>query len=282
MQKIKKQTEIGIAYNPYVDSLLDEDPHCIDYVEVPFELLCHDPSIIKILDRIPIVLHCASLSIAGSVKPKPETIKAIQEIASKTQTKWVGEHLSFITAERAQAGAYPIEYAPGEPFNIGYTVSPPYNSESLELVLKSLDNINADFDVPFIVENAPTYFVPPGSTMSQLEFIDKLCQKSDVGMLLDLAHLYISSDTQQYDPIEALKNYPLERVREIHISGVHLDQGQLWDNHAEKAPPIIYELLSIALETAKPWGITLEYNWSTKFPIENVFEEIEKVKICLK
>jgi uncharacterized protein (UPF0276 family) len=281
MQNNNPQPEIGIAYNNYVHTLLDEAPDCIDYVEVPFELLCHDPSVIKIMDRVPIVLHCASLSLAGSVRPKQTTVAAIKDIIDKTQTKWVGEHLSYITAERTEAGVFPIEYAPGEPYNIGYTVSPPYNDQSLEIVLKSIEAIQSNFDVPFIIENAPTYFVPPGSTMTQMEFIKELAQRSNIGLLLDLAHFYISADTLKYDPFEALEKFALEQVREIHISGVHLDQEQLWDNHAEKAPPIIYDLLSLALERANPWGITLEYNWSSKFPMEDVFEEIEQVRNCL-
>jgi uncharacterized protein (UPF0276 family) len=117
-------TSVGVAYSSYILPFLHECLESLDYVEVPFELIRHDPSVLRVSTVKPVVLHCASLSIAGTVRPAEETVQAIRQTAEATGTPWIGEHLSFIAAERPENAFNADEYAPGEPYNIGYTVSP--------------------------------------------------------------------------------------------------------------------------------------------------------------
>jgi uncharacterized protein len=272
------QPRVGIAYSSYVPSLLRTHPDAIDYIEIPYELLRHDPSVREVCASKPVVLHCSSLSIAGSVLPSEQTISGVQHWIASTQTPWLGEHLSFIVAEREEAGEFAEEHYPGEPYNIGYTVSPPMNESSMQLVLRSIEHYQKHFDVPLLLENAPIYFVSPGSTMTQLEFIRELCGKAPVHSLLDLAHFYITSQTLGFDPCAEILSFPLDRVVEVHISGVDVDNGMHWDNHADRAPDIIFELLSIVLSRAHVKAITLEYNWSARFPITVLLDEIQRAR----
>jgi hypothetical protein len=139
------------------------------------------------------------------------------------------------------------EYAPGEPFNIGYTVSPPMNEMTVDLVLGSIAQCEDRFGVPLLLENPPLYFRCPGTTMSQAEFIASLCQRSKVSLLLDLTHFYISSQTVGFDPHRELLKLPLERVVETHVSGVDYQAGMHWDNHATRAPKTVFDLLDKGL-----------------------------------
>jgi uncharacterized protein len=269
---------IGIAYSGYTPRFLERHPDAIDYVEVPFELLRHDPSVLDVRARKPIVLHCASLSVAGAVPPAEETIDAVRAWIERTETEWLGEHLSFITASREAAGPNADEYAPGEPYNIGYTVCPAMNETTVDRVLRSVALVEERFSVPTILENPPVYFPVPGSTMTQVELVSEICARSPVGLLLDLAHFYITSQTMGFDPLEALESYPLERVVEVHISGVETEGDGHWDNHAKRAPEIEFDMLAIALSRASPRAITLEYNWSSRFPATVLLEEIDRTR----
>lgn len=272
---------IGIAYSGYTPGFVREYPDIVDYVEVPFELLRHDPSVIKISEFKPIVLHCASLSMAGSVLPTEQTATAIKEWVQRTKTPWLGEHLSFITAERELAGDFADEYAPGEPYNIGYTVSPPMNEATIQRVLRSIQFCEQHFDVPLLLENPPLYFRTPGSTMTQVEFVNEICARSSVRLLLDLAHFYITSRTMGFDSVQEIRSYPLERVIEVHISGVDEQAGAHWDNHANRAPQVEFDMLSIVLEHAEVRGITMEYNWSSQFPSTVLIDEINRARKVL-
>src|SRR5215831_19650843 len=109
---------VGIANSAYTPMFLNQYPDAVDYIEVPFEQLCHDPSVLEKISHFkPSVLHCSSLSIAGSILPSEETVDAIHHWIEKTQTPWLGEHLSFIVAERKQACDFAEEHYPGEPYN---------------------------------------------------------------------------------------------------------------------------------------------------------------------
>ena len=274
-----KGIRVGLAYNAYVPKFLAAYPDAVDYVEVPFELLQHDRAVIEIRNKKPIVLHCASMSVAGSVPPTDATVRAIGEWTRRTGTPWLGEHLSFVTADRSLAGENAEAYAPGEPYNIGYTVSPPMNPASVNTVVRAVELCHNRFPVPVVLENAPIYFQSPGTTMSQIEFIRAICDASPVMLLLDLAHFYITSQTLDFDPFEAIETFPLERVVEAHISGVSDDGDELWDNHASRAPEAVYRLLETVVEKAhRLQAITLEYNWSSRFPSDTLLDEIDRVR----
>lgn len=268
---------VGVAYSDSVRSFLRRHGEAVDYVEVPFELLRHDPSVIGVRQEKPVVLHCASLSIAGTVPCLDKTILDIKGWVERTGTPWIGEHLAFVTASAVEAGGAD-QYAPGEPYNIGYTVSPPMNDRALKRVIRNLESYQRGFDVPLLIENSPLYFRVPGSMMSQAEFISAICGGTNTGLLLDLAHFYITSQTMQFNPFEELLRLPLERVVEIHISGVDRQPDGCWDDHARTAPAVVHELLRSVLERARPRAITLEYNWSSRFPDGALLQELARVR----
>jgi len=271
-------TKLGLAYGPAMLALLAEHAQSIDYVEVPFELICHDPSVLQVSVVKPVVLHCASLSIAGTVPPSEDVVEGVRHAAEVTGTPWVGEHLSFVSAECPGDSSNADAYAPGEPYNIGFTVSPPMNDETVGIVLSALASHEGRLPAPLLLENAPLYFKAPGSNLSQVEFISRICERSSVGLLLDLAHFFITSKNLGFDPFEELVRLPLERVVEVHVSGVSCESGIVWDNHAARAPAEVLELLGVVLRRGRVSAVTLEYNWSAKFPARVLLDEIRRVR----
>jgi len=269
---------VGLAYSGLVSSFVKEHRGSADYVEIPFELLRHDPSVMGVKQCVPIVLHCATLSIAGNVKCPDSTIEQIARCALETKTPWIGEHLAFVTANRLEAGSDGDSYAPGEPYNIGYTVSPPMNKRIVDAVSSAIKFYQQRMPVPLLIENSPLYFHVPGSEMPQSAFVSQICANTNVGLLLDLAHLFISSRNMKFDAAQELLKFPLERVVEVHISGVDCAQQDAWDDHARAAPDGVYQLLESALERVTPRAITLEYNWSSRFSESALLSELKRVR----
>lgn len=269
---------VGLAYSSAVRSFIERSRAEVDHVEIPFELLRHNPGVLDWNGMPPIILHCASLSVAGTTPCGEGTLRQIDEFAKQTQTPWIGEHLAFITAQRSEAGAHPEEYAPGQPYNIGYTVSPVMNEQTVARVARAVNSYSRRFSVPLLVENSPLYFSAPGSTMSQSDFIAAICDRTKIGLLLDLAHFVISSRTACFDPFAELDRLPLNRVVEVHISGIDEQDDGHWDDHAKPAPDIVYQLLNVLLQRAAPRAITLEYNWSSQVPDTMLAEELRRVR----
>jgi len=272
---------VGLAYSAYVPMFLNKHLDAVDYIEMPFELLQHNPSVIEIQRLRPVILHCASLSMAGFVPPDDLTVESVKFWTEKTKTPWVGEHLAFVTAEREAADAGDNKNSACDVYDVGYSVNPPMNAANLQQVLRSVEEYEKRLSVPVLLENSPVYFVPPGSTMTQIEFIRELCARSSAQLLLDLTHFYITSQTLGFDPLREIMSLPLDRVVEVHISGVDMQDGIYWDDHTKRAPEIIYDMLTLVLARSSLKAVTLEYNWSARFPEKALLQEIDRTREAL-
>jgi uncharacterized protein (UPF0276 family) len=168
------------------------------------------------------------------------------------------------------------------PFNVGYTVSPQLSPPILERVRDNTMSWRRHLGLPIILENGPIYFQMPGSTMSQPIFINALCASSDrISLLLDLAHLAITCANLHLDPYAVLARLPLDRVVEIHLSGISRQSELTWDDHSSGAPPIVFELLRHFLDRHRPRAITLEYNWDDEFPVDVLLSDLDRVRDLL-
>jgi uncharacterized protein len=267
-------TSFGLAYGTGIPEFIDANPGLVDYVEMPFEQLRHSPDSASIQELVPVILHCASMSVAGFVPPPEATLDAIGREAGRTRTPWIGEHLAFITADRLDM----VTDTAGPVTALTYTVCPQMSEETVERVAGNLASLGPHFDVPLILENSPQYFAVPGSTMPMVDFIGAVLSRCDVGLLLDLSHFLITMLNTGADAGKEISRLPLERVVEIHISGLNAQSGIVWDDHATPAPAPVFGLLERVLERARPSALTLEYNWSPSFPGEVLKSHLERVR----
>jgi uncharacterized protein (UPF0276 family) len=266
-------TAVGLALGPIVPEFLSAHPGSVDYIEIPFEQLRHSPEVGTIQETLPVVLHCASMSVAGFVPPDEDTLKAIECEATRTRTPWIGEHLAFISADPLEAAAM-HETAPT---TLTYTVCPQLSEETVARVAENLVHLQSRFNVPVILENSPQYFDVPGSTMSMTDFIGAVVNRCGVGLLLDLTHFVISMVNTGRKATKEIERLPLEQVVEIHISGLNFQSGVAWDDHAVPATETVFGLLERVLTRARPRAVTLEYNWSPSFPQTTLKKHIDRV-----
>ena len=261
---------VGLAFGPIVPDFVRSNPDLIDYVEIPFEQLRHSPESGAIQETIPVILHCASMSVAGFVPPDQRTLEAIEREAERTKTPWIGEHLAFITAD-------PIEDDDAGPTSLTYTVCPQMSEETVERVAGNLASLQQHFDVPLILENSPQYFDVPGSSLSMVDFISAVVERCGAGLLLDLTHFLISMLNTKKDPLREIDRLPLEQIIEVHVSGLNVQSGIAWDDHASPAPQVVFDLLERVRKRVRPKAVTLEYNWSPEFPESVLLNHIDRV-----
>lgn len=261
---------VGLALGPIVPEFIKESPGLLDYIEIPFEQLLHSPEVGSIQASIPVILHCASMSVAGFVPPDEGTLKLVDREAKRTKTPWIGEHLAFITADPLETDSAPTA--------LTYTVCPQLSEETVEQVAVNLARLRPHFDAPIILENSPQYFDVPGSTMPMTDFVSAVVKHCDVGLLLDLTHFLISMLNTGRNAVKEIDRLPLEQVVEIHISGLNVQSGIAWDDHATPATEPVFDLLQRVLRRARPRAVTLEYNWSPSFPRSTLKKHVERVR----
>jgi len=266
---------VGLAFGPVVPEFVTANPDLIDYVEIPFEQLRHAPETGVIQETVPVILHCASMSVAGFVPPDQRTLKAIERAAARTKTPWIGEHLAFITAD-------PIEDDDAKPTSLTYTACPQMSEETVERVAINLASLQQHFDAPLILENSPQYFEVPGSSLSMADFVTAVVERCGVSLLLDLTHFLISMLNTKKDPLSEIERLPLEKVVEVHISGLNVQSGIAWDDHASPAPPVVFDLLERVVKRVRPKAVTLEYNWSPQFPESILIKHIDRVNEIMR
>lgn len=264
---------VGLAYSPHAAQFARARPGIVDYIELPFEQLRHDPLVGAIQNDIPVILHCASMSMAGFIPPDDRMIEALACEVERTRSPWVGEHLAFLSAE-------PLDAPPGhdEPTQLTYTVSPQYSEEVLVQVVANLNRLAPCVSAPIILENSPQYLALPGSTMTMVEFIAALVTACDAQLLLDLSHFAITAHNMGYDVDRAFDRFPAENVVEVHMSGHSLRSGVMWDDHATPAPESSFRLLERLLERSRPRALTFEYNWGPGFPEALIERHIDRAR----
>jgi uncharacterized protein (UPF0276 family) len=117
----------------------------------------------------------------------------------------------------------------------------------------------------------------PGSSLSMVDFVSAVVERCQVGLLLDLSHFLISMMNTKKDPVSEIDRLPLEKVVEVHISGLNVQSGIAWDDHAIPAPPIVFDLFERVMARVRPKAVTLEYNWSPHFPESTLLKHLDRV-----
>ena len=85
--------------------------------------------------------------------------------------------------------------------------------------------------------------------MSEAEFLRRFFDDTGCGFLLDLPHVWLAAHYSGIGAQEYLKDFPLEKVVELHVAGVELDRDLEGPWIAPTAPP--GDILDLALWVAE-------------------------------
>lgn len=115
--------------------------------------------------------------------------------------------------------------------------------------------------VPILVENANFYDTDLGAIRRGWALANELCTQPDVGLVLDLAHLWVHARNAGVPPLTMLGFVDLEAVEVVHLSGVRQDRRGVWhDAHGEPLHDELIELLQVVLRLVeRPVTVVLEH-----------------------
>jgi len=85
--------------------------------------------------------------------------------------------------------------------------------------------------------------------MSEAKFLRRFFDDTGCGFLLDLPHIWLAAHYSGVKAREYLKDFPLEKVVEMHVAGVEEDRDLEGPWIAPTAPP--QEILDLALWVAE-------------------------------
>lgn len=194
-------------------------------------------------DHFRLIPHGLDLSLGSAEGVDPEYLEKFARLVEETDPAWFSDHICFTRADGT---------------SIGHLAPVPYTFEALEVFVRNIETVRNRIRAPLILENI-TYMVRfPSSEMSEGEFIRRLLEETDCGLLLDVTNLYINSRNFGFDWRRFLDEIPLERVVQLHFVGSHRHGSKLIDGHAHRTEPGIWEVFGEVCRRCDVRGAILE------------------------
>jgi uncharacterized protein (UPF0276 family) len=197
----------------------------------------------QVAERYPVVMHGVSLSI-GSTDPLDfEYLRKLKSLAREIGARWISDHICWTgVLGRNTHDLLPV----------------PFTEETLRHVTERVRVVQD------VLENPSSYVTFTGSTMEEHEFIARLAEDADCGLLLDVNNVYVSSFNHDLDPVAMIRALPHERIVQFHLAG-HSDHGtHLIDTHDGQVVDPVWELYRLAHELTG--GVSTLLEWDAKIP----------------
>jgi len=203
----------------------------------------------QIAERHPIVVHGVSMSV-GSPDPVDRSFLAkIKALAKRVRAVWVSDHVCWTGV----AGR-----------NLHDLLPMPYSEEALKHMVKKIRQIQDILERPLVLENPSSYVEFTSSTMPEWEFIARMAEDADCGVLLDVNNVYVSSFNHGFDPETYIRAIPPERIAYFHVAG-HTNFGtHILDTHIGPIIDPVWKLFRLAHEQTGGRSTLLE--WDEEIP----------------
>ena len=225
-----------------LEKLLRKVDPPVDYLKVPLEKLALQrdarTQVSNARPLRPVLLHGwgPAYRVGMSDLPEPELLR---ELVGSSGTPYLSVHLDL----------QPEDFD-GEPSV----------EAALQRVKHSVEALRELTGLEILLENVAHYgWSERPRFVTDPSFITQALEVSGAGFLLDLAHVRVSAHHRGEPEREYLAQLPLDRVRELHVSGPRLESDGLRDRHTAIGPSD-YALLEHTLTlTPNLRTITLEY-----------------------
>jgi len=203
----------------------------------------------QVAERYPIALHGVSMSIGGTDPLDREYLRKLKALAARTRAHWVSDHLCWTGV----AGR-----------NVHDLLPMPYTEEALRHTAARVRQVSEILERPLVLENPSSYVEFAASTMAEWEFLTRLGEEADCGLLLDVNNVYVSSFNHGFDPRVYIDAVPAERVVQYHVAG-HTNKGtHILDTHSDHAVAEVWELFRRSC--ARTGKVSTLYEWDEDIP----------------
>ena len=256
---------IGIGLRvPHYDHILSRKP-AVDWFEIISENYMVEGGnplrvLARIMEQYTVVMHGVGMYAGNAKGLDRDHLKRLKKLVKLTKTPWLTDHLCWGSVD----GTYSHALLPL-----------PYTHEAAAKAAENL-RIAQDFlEVPMAVENVSSYAEFKGNQMTEWEFLNEVVELADVGMLLDVNNIYVSSVNHEFDPMEYLNAISPGRVAQIHIAGHSKYERFIIDTHDHPVIDPVWKLYARAIERCGPVATLLE--WDARIPsFEEVWREAKK------
>lgn len=220
----------------------------------------------QIVERYPVVMHGVSLSIGSTDPLNFEYLGKLKALAEWTSPAWVSDHVCWTGVNGLN----------------GHDLLPlPYNEETLQHVVSRIRTVQDFLERPLVLENPSTYVTFADSTMSEWDFVTRMAEEADCGLLLDVNNVYVSCFNHDLDPENFIRSLPHERIVQFHLAG-HTHCGtHIIDTHDNFVVDRVWELYRLAHQLTG--GVSTLLEWDAQIPdFDVVHGEVLKARDLIR
>jgi uncharacterized protein (UPF0276 family) len=217
----------------------------------------------QVVERYPVALHGVSLSIGSTDPLNLDYLRKLKALAARTRAHWVSDHLCW-------TGVMGL--------NSHDLLPMPYTEEALRHTVRRVKEVSEILERPLVLENPSSYVEFAASSMTEWEFLSRLGEEADCGLLLDCNNIYVSAFNHGFDANAYVDAIPADRVVQYHLAG-HTNKGtHIIDTHSDHVIDAVWDLYARAW--ARTGGTATLLEWDESIPsFEVVHAEALKARV---
>ncbi|HWH11094.1 MAG TPA: DUF692 domain-containing protein [Solirubrobacteraceae bacterium] len=216
----------------------------------------------QVADHYPVVAHGVSMSIGSTDPLDRDYLARLKRFVDGLGPVWVSDHVCWTGV----AGRNTHELVPI-----------PFTEESLAHVTERVRTVQDLLERRLVLENPSSYVTYVDSTMTEWEFLARLADDADCGLLLDVANVRVSAVNHGFDAEEYLRALPHARVVQIHLAGHAELDTHIVDTHDRPVADPVWELYALASELTG--GVSTLIEWDEDLPpFPDVHAEVCKAR----
>lgn len=236
----------------------------VDFIEVISENFMVDGGqprriLRQVREHYPVALHGVSMSVGSAEAVDPVYLLRLRALVDEIDPLFVSDHLCWTGIDG---------------FNSHDLLPLPYDDETLDVVTANIGRAQDAIGRAMLIENPSSYISFEHSMMTEWEFLDRICERSGCGLLLDVNNVFVSASNHGFDPIVYLDGIPARRVRQIHLAGHSAGEGLLIDTHDQPVCPSVWGLYACLIGRLGPVATMIERDDAIP-PLADLLSELD-------
>jgi len=219
----------------------------------------------EVRTRFPVVLHGVSLNVGSADPLDAGYLAELAALGRRYEPAWVSDHLCW-TGVRGR--------------NLHDLLPLPCTEGVLAHVAERVMRVQDCLGLRIALENVSSYLAYQADAMPEWEFLVRIAERADCGILLDVNNVFVSAHNHGFDPERYLAAIPPERVFQIHLAG-HSEAGSLLiDTHDHPVRSEVWGLFETAARRLGPVSTLIE--WDDRIPeLETLAAEAARAREIL-
>jgi uncharacterized protein (UPF0276 family) len=214
--------------------------------------------LIDIARDYPVSVHSVGVSIGSASGLDRPHLARVRALVDRIDPILVSGHLAWST----HAGEYLNDLLPL-----------PYTRETLRIVSSHVNEVQDTFGRRYLVENPSSYVGFNASTMTEVEFLSELVQRTGCRLLCDVSNIYLSAHNLGFDRDRYIAELPADAIAELHLGGFTPEPEEgggevLIDTHGSRIADPVWAFYARALERFGPRPTLIE--WDNDVPALDV------------